>query len=85
MILLSFPASGQTLFCGPSDEFKETLADKYGEFPQRVYMTLGESLVEFVVSENGSWTMLLTRPDGMSCVIGAGGEWWDVETTGPGL
>jgi len=33
------------------------------------------SLVELYTSENGTWTLMLTRPDGVSCLIAAGQNW----------
>ena len=32
-------------------------------------------VVEVLASENGSWTLLVTMPDGHSCVIAVGENW----------
>jgi len=36
---------------------------------------MGRSVVELYVGESGSWTILVTRADGMSCVVAAGEDW----------
>lgn len=51
----------------------DTLIAEYGEQLVEVREVQGEGLVEFHVSpEDGTWTALLTRHNGMSCVIGIG-------------
>lgn len=36
----------------------------------------GRSVIELLSSPNGeTWTLLLTRPDGTSCLIGSGESW----------
>jgi hypothetical protein len=35
----------------------------------------GESVVELFVSESGTWTVLITRTDGLSCIAAAGDNW----------
>ncbi len=33
------------------------------------------SINEVLASKDGSWTIIVTRPDGMSCVVAAGEAW----------
>jgi hypothetical protein len=35
-------------------------------------------MVELFVSSAGSWTMLVTRPNGIACVAAAGQGWADL-------
>ena len=36
------------------------------------------SILEVLASKDGSWTISVTRPDGMSCVVAAGEAWEDM-------
>ena len=42
----------------------------------------GSLVIELFVSDSGSWTILMTRADGISCVAAAGENW---STTAAGL
>lgn len=35
----------------------------------------GKLMLELFVSETGSWTVLVSEPDGRSCVLGSGEAW----------
>ena len=62
--------------CLPHDEAVVKLDRQYGE--QQLGFGLsqhGESVVELFVSEAGSWTVLITRTDGLSCIAAAGDNW----------
>jgi hypothetical protein len=34
-------------------------------------------IIELYVSQKGTWTVLVSRPDGMSCLVAAGTDWAD--------
>lgn len=51
----------------------DALIEEYGEQLVEVHEIMGEGLLEFHVSpEDGTWTALLTRRNGVSCVLGFG-------------
>lgn len=57
------------------------LADQFDESP--VGMGLAEgAVVELLLSEGRTWTVLVTRPDGTSCIL-AGGTDWDAAEIAP--
>ena len=35
----------------------------------------GEALYELFVADTGTWTILVTRPDGTSCIAASGESW----------
>ena len=37
-----------------------------------------KNLVELFVSKSGSWTMLMTTPEGMTCIMATGQSWEDL-------
>jgi|AVFP01.1.fsa_nt_gi hypothetical protein len=76
LILFAGSATAQQLLCGPRDHFAQQLADIYGEEQQDSHLRPDGVLAELFASEaTGTWTVLLTRPDGVSCVVGSGRGW----------
>lgn len=73
----------------PCDERKnvlETLEKKYEEVPTSFGVTMQGGLVEVITSEDGStWSILVSTPGGMTCLVAAGEGWRDRprKTTGP--
>ncbi len=59
--------------CRDRSALIDALVDEYGEQLVEVHEVRGEGLLEFHVSpEEGTWTALLTKSNGVSCVIGFG-------------
>jgi len=61
--------------CGERIDFVERLKDTYFEKPISSGLSFNGSLVEVFASEKGSFTILVTQPDGASCLILNGLEW----------
>jgi hypothetical protein len=62
--------------CAPRDRVVERLATAHDEVPIGAGLQSGSRLIEIWRSpETGSWTVLLTRADGMSCILAAGEHW----------
>lgn len=61
-----------TAVCVPTQQAHETLAEKHSE--SRIVAALSNegAVLEIWASPDGTWTALVTRPDGLSCPIGAG-------------
>ena len=86
-LLLSFPSFAQdSSQCGPRDEILKELGDRYHEAPSAVGLTGdGKVLVELLVAADGAtWTLLASKPNGVSCVIGDGTDWTSVTPTPTG-
>jgi len=74
--------------CAPRDVVIQRLAEKYGETRQTIGLSSGDAIVELYASPStGSWTIIVTRPDGISCLLAAGDalETEDVLRAGPDL
>lgn len=67
-------ASAQTV-CGPHEEIIKRLETGYKEARTGFGIAGNGGLVELFVSEKGTWTFLFTRPDGVTCLMAAGGDW----------
>jgi len=80
MGLLAMPAAAQErpAPCGDRGDLVSQLKDKYHESQTGFGMTGNGSVVELLTSDNGSWTLVLTFPNGRSCMMAAG-EGWDMK------
>lgn len=67
--------------CGPYGAVSKMLTVKFGEAP-RASGTIGKDaalrIMQAWVSDDGSWTILITAPTGRSCIAIAGQDWEDV-------
>lgn len=62
--------------CLDRDEFLARLAERYGEQPIGFGLTPDGRVLEVVVShQSGSWTIIVTSPDGVACGLAAGEAW----------
>ncbi|OIP87076.1 MAG: hypothetical protein AUK37_02100 [Rhodobacterales bacterium CG2_30_65_12] len=61
----------------------ERLAENYGESRQAAGLAGADRLVElFAAPETGSWTIIVTTPDGIACLYAAG-EYFERFEGGP--
>jgi len=73
----SDPAFGQDapVTCRARDSLLTQLEQKYGEVPVAIGIA-GGALVELLSTEDGmTWTIILTTPKGLSCLIASGEGW----------
>jgi hypothetical protein len=69
-------APAQTRTCAERAQVIERLAERYGETLQSMGMNSNNGLLEVYASEEtGSWTILVTSPDGTACLVAAGQMW----------
>ncbi len=62
--------------CLPHSDAVSKLKTTYEE--QKIGLGLGQrgsSVVELFVSDTGTWTILVTRTNGMSCIAASGDNW----------
>ena len=78
-------AAQQRQTCKPREEIVEILGEKYQESRRAYALASPQQMLELFAAESGSWTALITRPDGISCIVAAGTAWTEVdEAAGPG-
>jgi hypothetical protein len=76
ILSLPLPAAAQGISCGERSEIVDTLLNVYGENFSGGGLQDDSAVYEVWTSEeNGTWTILLTRPNGTSCVMAAGTDW----------
>ena len=81
---LAMPAQAQSPFCAPREHLIAELVLRFGERLEHVGLQADNTLVEIWVSETGSFTVLITGPDGLSCVGASGKNWWSLKEL-PGI
>jgi hypothetical protein len=59
--------------CGPRDLVIEKLASGYGETRQSIGLGQNNAIVElFAARTTGTWTITVTTPDGVTCLVASG-------------
>ena len=66
------PAALAQPVCGSHQSIAENLKKSYTETPVSMGVTTGGGIVEVYASPEGTWTLVVTQPNGMSCLIAAG-------------
>ena len=70
------PGGAQSAVCGERLEMVKALEQQVREQPQAVGQVDKNAVIEVFVSQTGTWTILATGTDGMSCLV-ASGDGWD--------
>ncbi|MEO9781194.1 MAG: hypothetical protein ABJH07_09130 [Sedimentitalea sp.] len=66
-------AAQQTRNCAPRDAVIERLTNSYGETRQSIGLGSQGAVVEtFASDDTGSWTITVTMPNGMTCLVASG-------------
>ncbi len=66
-------ALAQANNCAPRDAVVDRLASGYGETRQSMGLGANNAVVEvFASSETGTWTITVTSPGGLTCLVASG-------------
>lgn len=68
----------QQMPCAERSALVGELKEKYKEASQGVGMTGNGAVMELMTSEAGSWSLVVTMPNGKSCLIATGSGWEQV-------
>ena len=72
MSIYATPAEAQAN-CVPRRVMVEQLWDQYGETRRSIGLSGHSALVEtFANDQSGSWTIVVTTPDGLTCLVASG-------------
>jgi hypothetical protein len=82
ILLTAAPASAQTI-CGQHADVTKKLETNYKEQPVGMGLSTDGGLIEIYSSEKGTWTILVTRPGGITCLVAAGDNWEAVKMSAP--
>ncbi len=69
-------AHAQTQLCGQRASVIGSLAEKYREAPVAIGVTSTGGMVEVLTTSDGTtWTIIMSNPNGTSCLVAAGEGW----------
>lgn len=79
-ITLPLPAMAGNMACSQRDDVLAQLGNKYKEAPSAVGLASNGGLVEVLTSIDGStWTIIVSMPNGTSCLVAAGESWQPIK------
>jgi hypothetical protein len=80
IMLTTNPALANPTNCAQRTEMVEKLKIRFGESRQSIGLTPGGQALElFAHPEKGTWTILLTLPNGTSCMMASGHDYQAVK------
>src|SRR5262245_21726985 len=68
----------QPMACADRSALIGQLQDKYYEQAQGVGMTGSGAVMELMTSDKGTWSLIVTMPNGKSCLIATGDDWQQI-------
>ena len=71
-------AQAQDTPCAERTNVVDTLDSQYKESPRAIGLVSQEAVLEIFVSDSGTWTVVVTDPEGVSCVLAAGQSWEEI-------
>ena len=80
-VSLAGPASAEPRACGAHDKIVKKLGSRFKEKRQAFGLINSSRMMEVFVSQSGSWTIVVTTPDKISCIVATGESWeqWKVK------
>jgi hypothetical protein len=73
--------------CAPRDQVVAGLATGFDELRRGAGLTAGPDgsaqILEIFASEAGSWTLVVTLPDGSTCLVASGQNWETISESLP--
>jgi hypothetical protein len=76
LFLVAVSPSAAEPTCVDRTQVIEHLAQRYHETPVAVGVASNGGLIEVLASREGnSWTIIITMPNGVACMVAAGRDW----------
>jgi len=78
LLLAAVPAAAPNAqaMCNQRAEVLAQLSDRYSEAPVAMGLASNGGMIEILTSNSGTtWTIILTMPNGLACLVAAGEGW----------
>ena len=72
---LNVTAANAQAICGERAKFLDHLRKNHKEAPSSIGITSTGQILEVLTSETGTWTIILTHPNGLTCMVASGEAW----------
>lgn len=83
LLVAASDVAAQQPVCMPREHMVQKLAE-YGEAPVASGLMGNGNLLEILTSPSGSWSIIVTRPGGASCLLVSGQGWIESPPAVPG-
>ncbi|MGB1234350.1 MAG: hypothetical protein ACPG5U_01295 [Planktomarina sp.] len=81
-LLIGQTAVGQTSQCANRDVLLSAISTKYGETRRSIALGQNNSVIEvFASNDTGTWTITVTTPAGMMCMVASGQAYEQIAVT----
>lgn len=77
---LTTTANAQSTACGNHTDVVKKLHQGYSERPVSMGLSNNGAVVEVFASKVGTFTIVITRPDGVACLVSVGEGWENIST-----
>ncbi len=82
LAIMAQAANAQATTCGDRTQVVQSLSKKYGETRQGIGLGRNNGIMEIYASDKtGTWTILVTLPNGQACLIAAGESYENLSET----
>ena len=71
--------------CGPHGKVVKSLQSAFSETRKHIALINDQRILETFIAPSGSWTILVTNPSGIACVMGSGKDWQSTDPIVPDL
>ena len=78
ILLFALPAAAQNVCVTERGDVVKQLSSQFEENPVAMGLAADGSVIEVLAANTGSWTILVTKPSGISCVVASGEAWDDI-------
>ena len=79
-VSVAVPATAQQNNCAPTEGMTQYMAEKYGEGVTGYGIDAKGRVVSiFVNADTGTWTAVMSFPNGQSCLVAGGTDWQQVD------
>lgn len=75
---IALPASATQAICGNHRDVLDRLKQAYSETPVSIGVASNGAIIEVLASSQGTWTIVMTQPNGVSCLMAVGEGWQEV-------
>lgn len=76
--LFAAPSMAQSV-CGKREDIVKRLNTGFEEQPRSAGLAADGNLVEVFASKEGTWTIIFTKPGGLTCLVAVGDSWQRIE------
>ncbi|HXK54632.1 MAG TPA: hypothetical protein PK405_08105 [Hyphomicrobiales bacterium] len=73
------PKAAEAAVCLERKALISYLSERFSEKPRALGLVESANVMEVYVSGKGTWTIVVSDPRGLSCIVAAGDTWEDIQ------